>query len=77
MEYANERGDQRMGKFVLKEGLFEYSVKELGLDERQDALRRIGKNTKLTDDSLKRFMNIGEVTVDNANDIHDEHQPVI
>jgi hypothetical protein len=48
-----------MGKFQLKEGLFEYSTKRLPTEEREDALRRIEKTVPLNDDELKRFMNIG------------------
>jgi hypothetical protein len=56
-----------MGTFQLKEGLFEYSVKRLLPEERADALRRIEKSVRLTDDSLKQFMNIGNTTVENAD----------
>jgi hypothetical protein len=48
-----------MGTFQAKEGLYEYSIKRLGADEREEALRRIQRNVRLTDDSLKEFMNIG------------------
>jgi hypothetical protein len=48
-----------MGEFQLKEGLFEYSVKRLSTDVREDALRRIERNVPLRDQSLKQFLNIG------------------
>jgi hypothetical protein len=53
-----------MGTFQPKEGLFEYSVKRLGADEREEALRRIEKTVPLTDSSLKQFMNIGVAVAD-------------
>ena len=56
-----------MGDFQLKEGLFEYSAKRLPTGEREDALRRIEKAVPLTDDSLKRFMNIGNASTEHAD----------
>ncbi len=56
-----------MGTFQLKEGLFEYSVKRLAPEEREEALRRIEKSVRLTDNSLKQFMNIGNATAENVD----------
>jgi hypothetical protein len=52
-----------MGEFKPKEGLFEYSVKRLAPDVRHDALRRLERAVPLSDESLKRFLNID--TADN------------
>ena len=49
----------RMGEFQQKEGLFEYSIKRLAPDAQQEALHRIEAAVPLTDESLKRFLNIG------------------
>jgi hypothetical protein len=48
-----------MGEFQQKEGLFEYSIKRLAPDAQQEALHRIEAAVPLTDESLKRFLNIG------------------
>jgi hypothetical protein len=57
-----------MGEFQLKEGLFEYSVKRLATDVREDALRRIERNLPLSDQSLKQFLNIGNAQAEASRD---------
>lgn len=51
-----------MGTFQAKEGLFEFTVKRLGAQERDEAVRRIEKNVQSIDPSLKAFLNIGNQT---------------
>jgi hypothetical protein len=63
-----------MGTFQLKEGLFEYSVKRLAVEEREEALRRIAKSVRLTDNSLKQFMNIGNATSENVDSTQGDQQ---
>jgi len=63
-----------MGTFQLKEGLFEYSVKRLAPEAREEALRRIEKSVRLTDDSLKQFMNIGNATAENVDPANGDQQ---
>lgn len=48
-----------MGTFEAKEGLFEYSIKRLGTQERREALDRVARSVPSTDESLKAFLNIG------------------
>jgi hypothetical protein len=56
-----------MGTFQAKEGLFEFSVKRLGAEEREEAVRRIEKNVPSIDPSLKAFLNIGNPIGDDSH----------
>jgi hypothetical protein len=58
-----------MGTFQAKEGLFEFSVKQLSADERDQAVRRIEKNVPGIDPSLKAFLNIGSGAGDEAHPV--------
>jgi hypothetical protein len=56
-----------MGTFQAKEGLFEFTVKQLSATERGEAVRRIEKNVPAIDPSLKAFLNIGDRADDEAH----------